>query len=81
MPPAPPESLAAIIFRDSIAGWRDALSLSKSTARNLRYFKVVDAVVLPQTKKVNDPGGMAHNIGVLLGAGDKGSGPAQAGTR
>ncbi len=61
---APPESLAAIIFRDP-ARIEDALMISKSTAKDLRHFNVVDAVV-PQTKKVIDPDGLARNIEAYL---------------
>jgi len=61
---APPESLAAIIFRDATRV-EDALTISKSTARHLRYFRVVDSVI-PQTKVVNDPDGLANNVRVWV---------------
>ncbi len=61
---APPESLAAIIFRDA-ARIEDALSISKSTAKDVKHFNVVDTVV-PQTKKVTDPDGLAKNVEVWL---------------
>lgn len=61
---APPESLAAIIFRDA-GRIEDALSISKSTAKDLKHFGVVDATI-PQTKKVADPDGLARNIEAWL---------------
>lgn len=57
---APPESLAAIIFRDPNR-IEDALTISKSTAPNLRLFNVVDTII-PQTKKVDDAEGLAANV-------------------
>jgi len=57
---APPESLAAIIFRDP-QRIEDALTISKSTARHLRQFNVVETVI-PQTKRVDDPEGLTRNI-------------------
>lgn len=61
---APPESLAAIIFRDP-ERIEDALLISKSTAKFLRYFRVVDAIV-PQAKKVTDAAEMTENIAAYL---------------
>ncbi len=57
---APPESLAAIIFRDP-ARIEDALMISKSTAKDLRHFNVVETVI-DQTKKVADADTLAKNI-------------------
>ncbi len=61
---APPESVAAIIFRDP-ARIDEALAVSKSTARHLRHFRVVDSLV-PQTKNVMDADGLADNISAYL---------------
>jgi acetyl-CoA carboxylase carboxyl transferase beta subunit len=61
---APPESLAAIIFRDTNR-LEDALTISKSSARYLRHFGVVEAIV-PQTKRVDDADGVAHNVRAYL---------------
>ena len=61
---APPESVAAIIFRDP-GRIDDALNISRSTARDLRYFGVVESTI-PQTKKVDDPNGMADNLRTYL---------------
>ncbi len=61
---APPESLAAIIFRDA-SRIADALQISKSTAKELRHFRVVDSII-PQTKDVTDIPGMVHNVGSYL---------------
>ncbi|MCB2187916.1 MAG: acetyl-CoA carboxylase carboxyl transferase subunit alpha/beta [Deltaproteobacteria bacterium] len=61
---APPESLAAIIFRDA-GRIEEALAISKSTAKDLRHFRVVDQVV-PQTKRVDDKAGLAAGISEFL---------------
>ena len=61
---APPESLAAIIFRDP-ERIEDALTISRCSARDLKRFKVVEAVI-PQTKRVDDAEGMARNLGSYL---------------
>jgi acetyl-CoA carboxylase carboxyl transferase beta subunit len=61
---APPESMAAIIFRDS-ARINDALQVSRSTAQDLRYFNVIDAII-PSTAKVQDAAGMSRNIARYL---------------
>jgi acetyl-CoA carboxylase carboxyl transferase beta subunit len=61
---APPESVAAIIFRDP-ARIDEALAVSKSTARHLRHFRVVDSLI-PQTKSVMDADGLADNISAYL---------------
>ncbi|CAO0824534.1 Acetyl-coenzyme A carboxylase carboxyl transferase subunits beta/alpha [Desulfarculales bacterium] len=58
------ESMAAIIFRDP-ARIEDALMISKSTSKDLKHFKVVDAVI-PATKKVIDADGLAKNIELYL---------------
>jgi acetyl-CoA carboxylase carboxyl transferase beta subunit len=57
---APPESLAAIIFRDP-QRVEDALIISKSSARYLRQYNVVDTII-PQTKKVEDVEGFTKNV-------------------
>ncbi len=57
---APPESLAAIIFRDP-ERIEDALTISKGTARHLKHYKVVDTII-PQTKKVDDADQFTKNI-------------------
>ncbi|MBU0514195.1 MAG: acetyl-CoA carboxylase carboxyl transferase subunit alpha/beta [Proteobacteria bacterium] len=57
---APPESLAAIIFRDA-SRISDALAISRPTPRDIRRFQVVDAII-PQTRKVDDADGLAANI-------------------
>ena len=61
---APPESVAAIIFRDP-ARIDEALQVSKSTGKHLRHFNVVDALI-PQTKSVMDADGLAVNIQAYL---------------
>jgi len=61
---APPESLAAIIFRDSTR-MEEAVLISKSSSRDLRHFNVVDTII-PQTKKINDVSGMSENIRAFL---------------
>ncbi len=61
---APPESVAAIIFRDP-ARIDEALQVSKSTGRHLRHFNVVDSLI-PQTKSVMDADGLAENIRFYL---------------
>ncbi|MBU1274233.1 MAG: acetyl-CoA carboxylase carboxyl transferase subunit alpha/beta [Proteobacteria bacterium] len=61
---APPESVAAIIFRDP-ARIADALAVSKSTSKHLKHFNVVDALI-PQTKSVMDADGLAENIKLYL---------------
>ncbi len=61
---APPESLAAIIFRDPNR-IEQALAISKSSSKDLKYFKVIDAII-PQAKKVDDVGAMARNIKAYL---------------
>ncbi len=61
---APPESVAAIIFRDPDK-IEEALALSKCTAKDLKHFKVIDTII-PQTKRVDDPDGMARNIAEFL---------------
>ena len=61
---APPESVAAIIFRDP-ERIEEAVAVSKSTAKYLRHFKVVDSLI-PQTKSVMDADGLADNIKIYL---------------
>ncbi len=57
---APPESLAAIIFRDP-SKIEDALSLLKPTARDLKAWGVIDTV-LPAPREVSDADGLAEVI-------------------
>lgn len=61
---APPESLAAIIFRDANR-IEQALAISKSTAKDLKYFNVIDSAI-PQPKKVDDTVTMARHIKAYL---------------
>ena len=61
---APPESVAAIIFRDP-ARIDEALAVSKSTSRHLKHFNVVDALI-PQTKSVMDADGLAAHVTTYL---------------
>ncbi|UQZ90067.1 acetyl-CoA carboxylase carboxyl transferase subunit alpha/beta [Deltaproteobacteria bacterium Smac51] len=61
---APPESLAAIIFRDA-SKVREALMISKPTAAELLEFKVIDKV-LPAPAKVTDVAGYAKVLGSYL---------------
>jgi acetyl-CoA carboxylase carboxyl transferase beta subunit len=61
---APPESLAAIIFRDA-SRIADALAISRPTPRDIRHYEVVDAII-PQTRKVEDAEGLANNIRTYL---------------
>ena len=61
---APPESLAAIIFRDATKV-REALMVSKPTAPELLEFGVIDKV-LPAPKKVTDVEGYAKVLGAYL---------------
>ena len=61
---APPESLAAIIFRDP-ERIEDALTISKSTARQLKHYGVIDTII-PQTKKINDAEQMTRHISEYL---------------
>ena len=61
---APPESVAAIIFRDP-ERIDEALQVSKSTGKHLRHFNVVDTLI-PQTKSVMDADGLADNIQAYL---------------
>jgi acetyl-CoA carboxylase carboxyl transferase beta subunit len=55
---APPESLAAIIFRDA-SKVREALIISKSTAPELKVLDIIDDV-LPSPKSVSDVQGYAR---------------------
>ena len=61
---APPESLAAIIFRDPTR-IDDALMISKSTAKHLKHFGVVETII-PAAKKVTDSDTLADNVGAYL---------------
>ncbi len=61
---APPESLAAIIFRDATKV-REALQISKPTAAELLEFGVIDKV-LPAPAKVTDVAGYAKVLGAYL---------------
>ncbi|MDL2226375.1 hypothetical protein LJB86_01810 [Deltaproteobacteria bacterium OttesenSCG-928-M10] len=61
---APPESLAAIIFRDATKV-REALQISKPTAVELLEFGVIDKV-LPAPAKVTDVAGYAKVLGSYL---------------
>ena len=61
---APPESLAAIIFRDA-SKVREALQISKPTAAELLEFGVIDKV-LPAPAKVTDVAGYAKVLGAYL---------------
>lgn len=61
---APPESLAAIIFRDATKV-REALQISKPTAAELLEFGVIDKV-LRAPDKVTDVAGYAKELGKYL---------------
>ncbi|MDR0621291.1 MAG: acetyl-CoA carboxylase carboxyl transferase subunit alpha/beta [Deltaproteobacteria bacterium] len=61
---APPESLAAIIFRDPTKV-REALLISKPTAQELRELGIIDQV-LPSPKLVNDVEGYARPLAAFL---------------
>ena len=61
---APPESLAAIIFRDATK-IKEALQVSKPTAGELLEFGVIDKV-LPAPAKVTDISGYAKVLGSYL---------------
>ena len=61
---APPESLAAIIFRDATKV-REALQISKPTAAELLEFKVIDKI-LRAPDKVTDVAGYAKELGAYL---------------
>jgi acetyl-CoA carboxylase carboxyl transferase beta subunit len=61
---APPESLAAIIFRDATKV-REALLISKPTAPELKDLDIIDDV-LPSPKSVSDVQGYAKVLGNYL---------------
>ncbi|MDR1657195.1 MAG: acetyl-CoA carboxylase carboxyl transferase subunit alpha/beta [Deltaproteobacteria bacterium] len=61
---APPESLAAIIFRDP-SKVREALLISKPTAEELKVLGIIDQV-LPAPKKVTDIEGFAKPLANFL---------------
>jgi len=57
---APPESVAAIIFRDP-QRIEDALTISKGTSRHLKHYGVIDAII-PQTKMIQDAEHITRHI-------------------
>jgi acetyl-CoA carboxylase carboxyl transferase beta subunit len=57
---APPESLAAIIFRDA-GRINDALAISRSSSKDLKHFGVVDSII-PQAKRVEDADSLAEHL-------------------
>jgi acetyl-CoA carboxylase carboxyl transferase beta subunit len=61
---APPESLAAIIFRDATKV-KEALLISKPTAAELKELGIIDQV-LPSPKMVNDVAGYAKPLALYL---------------
>jgi acetyl-CoA carboxylase carboxyl transferase beta subunit len=61
---APPESLAAIIFRDATKV-KEALEISKPTASELKELGIIDEV-LPSPKSVTDVQGYARPLGAWL---------------
>ncbi len=61
---APPESLAAIIFRDATK-IQEALQISKPTAAELLEFGVIDKI-LPAPPKVTDVAGYTKVLGAYL---------------
>jgi len=61
---APPESMASIIFRDS-SKIREALLISKPTARDLKKLGVIDQV-LPVPKEIQNVSGFADSVGAYL---------------
>ncbi len=61
---APPESMAAIIFRDP-KRIEDALQVSRSAAKDLRHFNVIDTII-PSTPKIQDAAGLSKNIAQYL---------------
>jgi acetyl-CoA carboxylase carboxyl transferase beta subunit len=61
---APPESMAAIIFRDS-KRIEDALQISRSSAKDLRHFGVIDTII-PAADKIQDAASLSRNIAAYL---------------
>jgi len=61
---APPESMAAIVFRDATR-INDALAILKPTAKNLKNLGVIDRIV-PSPKDVTNSREMADNIQEFL---------------
>jgi len=61
---APPESMAAIIFRDP-SRIREALAILKPTAEELKNLGVIDQVI-PSPREVSDVAGFAKPIGAYL---------------
>jgi len=61
---APPESMASIVFRDSTR-IKDALSILKPSARELKHLGVIDRIV-PSPKEVNNCQEMAENVRQFL---------------
>ena len=62
---APPESMASIVFRDPTR-IRDALTILKPTAKELRHLEVIDRVV-PSPETVTNCEEMTENIRQFLG--------------
>jgi len=61
---APPESMAAIVFRDPTK-IKEALDVLKPTAQQLRKLNVIDHII-PSPKNVSDVEGFANNISGYL---------------
>lgn len=61
---APPESMASIVFRDETR-IKDALTILKPTARELKNLDVIDRIV-PAAKNVEDCEEMAENVRQFL---------------
>lgn len=61
---APPESMAAIVFRDPTR-INDALTILKPTARELKHLGVIDRIV-PSPEDISNCEGMANNIRQFL---------------
>ncbi len=61
---APPESMAAIVFRDATR-IRDALAILKPTARNLKNLGVIDRIV-PSPEDVTNARELSDNINIFL---------------
>ena len=61
---APPESMAAIVFRDPTR-IKDALTILKPTARELKHLGVIDRIV-PSPEDISNCEGMADNVRQFL---------------
>jgi len=61
---APPESMAAIVFRDATR-IRDALTILKPTARDLKNLGVIDRIV-PSPEDVTNTREISDNINIFL---------------